>query len=681
MADAMPLAAAATARIVTPITSGRLYARQPEPELLPFAIPLRAPSPAIGPDEASWRPTPATSPVERMLAPRINKDCLTAPHEDPELPVFALALCLPAPADSRMFEEWCALPAASPVERVVAARAAALFAWPQHTALRPNLDCLAMADPASSIAFDSSRTIPHPQMVKPVLSASGPVHNIPILDPAPLQPECHGYFPDGPEREAPVLPEAMSARSLATPVSGRVPAAQPMRLPRIGGGPMPNQGLPSAPFFNPAAPPAEETHMPRHIPQAPVSTISIRHPKSPDPVKFAVLAMADLMPLEYFCSRGPRVHPHGVGWMIPSPSAAAPRFNSQLLVERHEAPPPVPITRGKRPSFAEIFSLPEAAGLRSRNVGDWSKVIAACLVLGVGLWLASGFLRSNHDSGSGPALTAEDSGALVTDAVSGNHSGGVFHRVRTAIALRAEMHLNDGFQSGMAAWGAPSQSWAPGWVRHPAEGYVTPGKLALYRPSLRYSDYRLEFFGQVDQKSLDWAVRASDDANYYAMKFAADGPGPRAHVSMIHYPVINGQKGDRVVTPVSAMIHEHTPYHIEVDVAGDRITTAIEGEQVDTFVAGNLSRGGVGFFADAGEQARLYWVRVSGNEDWVGRVCAFLSGGKSTTAQLSLPAGAGRDNGAPLPTNHLVMAAGFSLLRRRANIGNLNRRGGSSWPS
>jgi hypothetical protein len=46
-------------------------------------------------------------------------------------------------------------------------------------------------------------------------------------------------------------------------------------------------------------------------------------------------------------------------------------------------------------------------------------------------------------------------------------------------------------------------------------------------------------------------------------------------------------------------------------------------------------RGGVGFFADAGEQARLYWIKVSKNEDWLGRVCAFLSGGIRTPRSWS----------------------------------------------
>ena len=403
--------------------------------------------------------------------------------------------------------------------------------------------------------------------------------------------------------------------------------------------------------------------MPRQIEQVPVSTVSIRHPKSPDLIKFAALPLAELTPLEYFCSRGPRTHPHGVGWIIPALAATAPRFSAPLMIERVEPMPAVTVIR-KRPAFAEIFSLPEAAGLRSHQWRDWSK-IAAMLVIGAGLWMGASYLRSNHDAGAGLSLSAEDSVALRANPETGRESSGIFHRVRSAISRRAEVHLNDGFNQGMAAWGAQSRSWAPGWVHH-AEGFVTPGKLALYQPTLRYTDYRFEFFGQIDSKSLDWAVRAADDSNYYAMKFSADSPGPRAVVSMVHYAVVAGQKGPRVVTPVTAMIHEHTPYHVEVDVQGDRITTSIEGEQVDSFVDDKLARGGVGFFADAGEQARLYWIKVSRNEDWLGRVCAFLSGGGSSTAQLLPPDGAQPrpDSGDPMPNKQLVLAAGFGFIRR-----------------
>jgi hypothetical protein len=661
-ANAMPLAAVEAERAVQPAIGGFVSAWQRELEL-PAPICLSVPAPARGAAEEAWKRIPATAPVERITASRAAIGALLAQRPDPELPVLSIALCSAALAESPAGQAWTRIPAAAPVERLVAPRVAAVVAFSSSSALPATMGCLALADPVSSIMADARHSLPQPRTVVSAPIAAGPVRNVVIMAPAAHQPERYGYFPSGPQREAPALPEAVGARSLATPVSGRAPASPPLRLPSIGDGPVPNRGLVSASFVNPAAPPAEENAMPRQIVQVPVSTVSIRHPKSPEPIKFAALPLAELQPLEYFCSRGPRTHPHGVGWIIPSLSATAPRFTSPLMIERLEPLPAVTVMR-KRPAFADIFSLPEAASLRSTKLRDWGK-IAAILVVGAALWLGAGYVRANHDAGAGLSLSAKDSLALPANPDTERASGGIFHRVRSAISWRAEVHLNDGFHDGMAAWGAPSKSWAPGWVHHP-EGFVTPGKLALYQPTLRYADYRFEFFGQIDAKSLDWAVRAKDDANYYAMKFAADGPGPRAVVSMIHYSVVGGQKGPSVVTPVTAMIHEHTPYHVEVDVQGDRITTSIEGEQVDSFVDDTLARGGVGFFADAGEQARLYWIKVSRNEDWLGRVCAFLSGGGSSTAQLWPPDGTmpRPDSRDPIPNKQLVLAAGFGFIRR-----------------
>jgi hypothetical protein len=48
--------------------------------------------------------------------------------------------------------------------------------------------------------------------------------------------------------------------------------------------------------------------------------------------------------------------------------------------------------------------------------------------------------------------------------------------------------------------------------------------------------------------------------------------------------------------------------------------------------------GGVGFFSDAGERARLYWMKISKNEDFMGRICAYISStlGDGTRASAEL---------------------------------------------
>jgi len=69
-------------------------------------------------------------------------------------------------------------------------------------------------------------------------------------------------------------------------------------------------------------------------------------------------------------------------------------------------------------------------------------------------------------------------------------------------------------------------SWASGLVAQSRRVCPT-GPLALYRPSAVYSNYRLEFFAQIESKSMGWVVRARDLQNYYAMKFTVVESGLR----------------------------------------------------------------------------------------------------------------------------------------------------------
>jgi hypothetical protein len=162
--------------------------------------------------------------------------------------------------------------------------------------------------------------------------------------------------------------------------------------------------------------------------------------------------------------------------------------------------------------------------------------------------------------------------------------------------------------------------------------------MALFKPSLTYTDYHMEFYGQIEEKSMGWVVRAQDKKNYYAMKFKVVEPGLRPMIAMVHYQVVNGKAGHAVQTPLSVMVHNNEPYHVAVDVRGNHFPASIEGEPVESWTDDAPSRGAVGFFSDAGERARLYWMKLSRNQDWLGRMCAYLSGdgnaGPAQTAEV-----------------------------------------------
>jgi tetratricopeptide (TPR) repeat protein len=248
------------------------------------------------------------------------------------------------------------------------------------------------------------------------------------------------------------------------------------------------------------------------------------------------------------------------------------------------------------------------------------------------------------------------------------------------MSQRATRTYADDFRAGLDQWKSVQPQWPKTWS-YSTDGFIHPGQLALYRPSVPLSDYRFEFMAQIENKSVDWVVRARDANNYYAMKFAVLQPGPRPIVAMVRYPVIGGRKGNRVQTPLRMMIHANTPYRVTVDVKGNRYRAYIEGQEADFWTEDRLTAGGVGFFREADERARVYWVKLERNGDILGRVCGWLSGKSSsgatdqerkamdyrhmetkdiTTASVSRSAGNGSDRNAPI-SRALSKAASLHL--------------------
>jgi hypothetical protein len=347
-----------------------------------------------------------------------------------------------------------------------------------------------------------------------------------------------------------------------------------------------------------------------------------------------------MIPLEYYCHRiGSK--PAGRPVWIQSPigmqmTAFPVRAALKKRFAEYGAAP-----KRKILPFEEIFAQHKKKiatdGRKRINLSHAGKVAAAIMV-GLALWAGN---RIAGVAQHAQALRVQVAGAERTvdaeEARRAPQGSGSMSRFKRAIAERAAMEITDTFTSGMAAWGAEGKKYAAGWS-HTPNGYVRTGELALFKPSLAYTDYRMEFYGQIEEKGMGWVVRAQDKKNYYAMKFKVVEPGLRPIIAMVHYQVVNGKPGRAVQTPLSVMVHNNEPYHVSVDVRGNRFAAAIEGEQVDSWTDEAPGRGGVGFFSDAGERARLYWMKLSRNQDWLGRMCAYLSGdgsvGGAQTAEL-----------------------------------------------
>jgi len=262
--------------------------------------------------------------------------------------------------------------------------------------------------------------------------------------------------------------------------------------------------------------------------------------------------------------------------------------------------------------------LPDANFCRHRSMaGRRRALIAAAIAVSAMIagFLLLGVRRQGSLLGSDASLRANDQGSSSRDGI-----GALVHHM---IEQRAAMQMSDSFRDGMQAWSNHNSTLAHGWSRH-RDGYVRPGSFAIFKPSLSESSYRLEFLAQIERKSIDWVVRAQDAQNYHAIKLTLIHPGLRPFLAIEHYTVTAGRREYRSETPLSIMVHNDRAVEIAVDVQGERIITAMDGQEIDSWSGPMPHRGAVGFFSDAGEQWRLYWMRTFKNQDFVGRVCAYL---------------------------------------------------------
>jgi hypothetical protein len=195
--------------------------------------------------------------------------------------------------------------------------------------------------------------------------------------------------------------------------------------------------------------------------------------------------------------------------------------------------------------------------------------------------------------------------------------------VRQSVLDRAAIALNEDFHGGLDNWVSPGGSTTE-WS-FDQTGFVRPGPLALYRPSIGLTDYQAEMMGAIDKKALSWVVRASNFQNYYVIKLVVLKPGPIPIMGITRYAVINGKAQDRADTLVPISARPDMLYRVTVNVHGPDFSLAVQGQMVDSWSEPRLDRGGVGLFSALGEQSRVLWVQVTHQYDMLGRLCAYLA--------------------------------------------------------
>jgi hypothetical protein len=149
--------------------------------------------------------------------------------------------------------------------------------------------------------------------------------------------------------------------------------------------------------------------------------------------------------------------------------------------------------------------------------------------------------------------------------------------------------------------------------------------LRLWKPSASLSNYELEFLGQIDHKSMDWAFRAADLRNYYGAKLVMTRPGPLPNAGLVRFVVLDGRERERVELPLPLTLERGVDYKVRVSVRGSRFLTSVNGQLISSWMDGRISRGGVGFFSEDGESSVLKWVSVSERDSFIARIASHFS--------------------------------------------------------
>jgi len=200
---------------------------------------------------------------------------------------------------------------------------------------------------------------------------------------------------------------------------------------------------------------------------------------------------------------------------------------------------------------------------------------------------------------------------------------GEWVNVRQSLENRAAVALDEDFRSGLDNWASPGGSTTE-WS-FDATGFVQPGPLALYRPSVNLTDYQVQFLGLIDKKALSWVVRAADFENFYVVKLQVLKPGPLPVIGLTRYAVINGKSTDRHDVNLRLDARADTVYRVRMDVQGSNFLVEVQGQIADSWTETRLPRGGVGFFTASGEASRLRWMQITHQYDMLGRLCAYLA--------------------------------------------------------
>ena len=153
---------------------------------------------------------------------------------------------------------------------------------------------------------------------------------------------------------------------------------------------------------------------------------------------------------------------------------------------------------------------------------------------------------------------------------------------------------------------AGAGGWASDWNGAGPKGR----QISLWRPSLQLADYRVEFQGQIESKSIGWVYRAVDPQNYYASRLEMVKTGLEPAVVLVHYAMVDGKESKRKESPLPFKVKLDTVYKVRTDIFGNQFRTYLQEQLADEWSDDRLKKGGFGLMTDPGDRAQIRLVQL-----------------------------------------------------------------------
>jgi hypothetical protein len=259
-----------------------------------------------------------------------------------------------------------------------------------------------------------------------------------------------------------------------------------------------------------------------------------------------------------------------------------------------------------------------------RKAPKKSSGVVVFVALGAAAIIMVGVGGSKGSGGGGPVSTGAfpNIAATAKTRVAGGQSS---WSLGSLFQSRATVTLTHDFASGIGDWIGGTASTVKDWSLEPSG--LRPGGMRIWQRSASLSNYDLEFVGQIEQKSMNWAFRAADTRNFYGTKLSIirNSVNGTPNAGITRYVMLNGHEVDRVRLPIPIALERGQPYRVRVSVQGSRFLTSVNGRTVSSWSDIRISKGGVGFFSEAGESATVRWVSVSERDSTLGRLLSHFA--------------------------------------------------------